>query len=83
MLEMTKDGAVRELCSNDVASCGLARLSCCVNCGRAATRSALTAAVLSILVIGEDWNDEARTRTKSRRGCDGRQLIELLTLCLS
>lgn len=54
MLEMTNDGAVHEFCSNEAATCGLARLNCCVNCGRAATRSALTAAARNIFAVIEE-----------------------------
>ena len=55
MLGMMKEGVVREFCSNDAAICGLAKLNCCVNCGLAATRSALAAAARNMTVAkGEE-----------------------------
>jgi hypothetical protein len=48
MLGITKDGAVRDDCRKDVASCGrMARTW--VYCGLAAARSALAAVALNIL----------------------------------
>lgn len=64
MLGTTKDGTDCEGRSNDVATCGLAR-NCCENCGRAATRSARTATVRSMVV---DERMESRSIVVSANG---------------